>query len=189
MLAVAGCGNNNDKPDDNANDNQEEANTNNEETETDSQKDDSERNLGTMKLGEAGLIDVENYRFEITPTSGEVFKERDDVTPSNNDVFVLIDFTIENVNDNPMEVHRIFGSTVYLENKEEWESDEKGDRVYAYDHLNYLEEVIEPGESYDVQLTFTLPESDEYILHYEVGSGSLENVEWKFTEDDIKQGN
>lgn len=161
----------------------------NEENETDGQKDDSNRNLGTMKLGEAGLINFKNYRFENTLTSVEVFKERDDVTPSNNDVSVLIDFTIENVDDNPMKVHSIFGTTVYIENKGDWKSDEEGDRVYAYDHLDYLEEVIEPGESYDVQLTFTLPELDKYILHYVVGSGSLENVEWKFTEDDIKQEN
>lgn len=193
MLAVAGCGNNEDanggKTNEGINDNQEEVSTNNEEAEMGSQEDDSERNLGTMKLGDSGLIHDAVGKFEITPNSVEVFSERDGISPYNNEVFVLIDFTLENVSDDPIEGDQTLGTRLILENKEERKSDEKSDPVNGFDFVDRLDVVIEPGESHDAQMIFTIQESEEYVLHYGSGSGSIEDAEWKFSEEDISKEN
>jgi len=43
------------------------------------------------------------------------------------------------------------------------------------------------GLIHDAQMIFTIQESEEFILHYGSGSGSIEDAEWKFTVEDISK--
>lgn len=174
-LIVVGCSNGNNDGNDTSND--KDGSTN--------QTDDSKRNQGTMKLGEAGLIHDAVGKFEITPNSVEVFSERDEITPHIDDSFVLVNFTITNVSDDPIEGDQTLGTRLILENKEGRKSDEKSDPVNGFDFVDRLDKVVEPGESHDAQMIFEIDATDEYTLHYGSGSGSIEDAEWKFTKEEI----
>lgn len=130
---------------------------------------------------------MRSVNLKLTPTSVEVFSKCAGISPYNNEVFVLIDFTIENVSDDAIEGDQTLGTRVILENKEERKSDEKSDPVNGFDFVDRLDVVIGPGESHDAQMIFTIQESEEYILHYGSWLGSIEDAEWKFTVEDISK--
>lgn len=142
-------------------------------------------NSEVMNLGETGFVDDEIGQYEITPKSIEIFKERDGITPYNDDeVFVLIDYTVKNVGEEALEVEHVPGIRLLLENKQGNRVDEK--RSYGFDFIEETTEVIEPGESSDGQMFFDPPESSEYILHFGSSSADVEDAEWFFTESEIK---
>lgn len=188
MLVVAGCANdkeNNNNTNHNINDNI--TNQQNENNNDDNDTNQANTNSGVMKLGETGLVDDEIGQYEITPTSFEIFKERDGISAYNDDeVFVLIDYTVKNISDEAFDEEDILGIRLLLKNSQ-------GDEVseityYDYEFVDTITESIEPGQSYDSQLLFEVPESEasEYTLHFGSYSADVEDAEWLFTESEAK---
>lgn len=186
MIIVVGCSN--DKDGNNNTDGNENNNTNNHqqvENNDQNEEDQTSANSGVMKLGETGLVDDEIGRYEITPKSVEIFKERDGITPYNDDeVFVLIDYTVKNIGEEAFEEDDILGIRLLLENEQGNRVDEK--RYYEFDFVSKITETIEPGESYDGQMLFDPPESSEYTLHFGSYSAEVEDAAWFFTESEAK---
>lgn len=182
MITVVGCSDNNDSnntKDDAGNNQMEEDVVEKEDT------DQSDVNQGLMSLGETGLVDDELGQYEITPSSVEIFKDRDGMTPNNDDeVFVLIDYTVENIGEKAFEEESILGIRLLLKNKEGGEFTEIS--YYDYEFVDNITESIEPGKTYDSQLLFSITESSEYILHFGSSSAEIEDAEWSFTESEAK---
>jgi hypothetical protein len=179
LLILSACGSSDDET--------EEVNGENEESNID-EIDRGKMNSEVMKLGETGLVDNGISRYEITPKSFEIFRERDGITPYNDDeVFVLIDYTIKNVDEEAFKEEDILiGAGLFLKNSQ-------GDEVteityYDYDFVDKITESIEPGQSYDSQLLFQVSESEasEYTLNIESYSPDVEDAEWFFTESEAK---
>lgn len=177
MVAIVGCGN--DKDD--TNNNQVEGN--NEEKEDANQ---SNLNQGVMELRETGLVDDELGQYEIRPNSVEIFEERDGIKPNNDDeVFVLIDYTVENIGEKAFEEEDILGIRLLLKNTQGDEFTEIS--YYDYEFVDNITESIEPGKAYDSQLLFGITKSEsEYILHFGSHSAGMEDAEWSFTESEAK---
>lgn len=145
-------------------------------------------NSGVMKLGDTGFVDDGINRYEITPMSFEIFKERSGISVNNDDeVFVLIDYTVKNMSEESFEEEDILmGSGLLLKNSQGNIATEI--TYYDYDFVDKITETIEPEESYDSQLLFEVPvsESSEYTLHYESYPEDVEDADWVFTEDEAK---
>lgn len=143
---------------------------------------------GVMKLGDTGFVDDGISQYEITPKSFEVFKERNGTSVNNDDeVFVLIDYTVKNISDEGFEEEDILtGAGLSLKNSQGNIATEI--TYYDYDFVDKITETIEPEKSYDSQLLFEVPvsESSEYTLHYESYPADVEDAEWVFTEDEAK---
>lgn len=184
MIAIAGCSNNNDGKnnlDRDTNNNQNEEN--NDQGDTDQTK----ANSGVMILGDTGLVDDEIGQYEITPTSFEIFRERDGISAYNDDeVFVLIDYTVKNISDEAFEEEDILGIRLLLKNSQGNEVSEI--TYYDYEFVDQITETIEPGKSYDSQLLFEISESEssEYTLHFGSSAVDVEDSEWFFTESEAK---
>ncbi len=188
MIAIVGCSNNkdvNNNTDGDVNNNS----NNNQQVENNDQNgaDQAKMNNGVMKLGETGLVEDEIGRYEITPKSFEIFRERDGISAYNDDeLFVLIDYTVKNLSEEAFEEEDILGIRLLLKNSQ-------GDEVteityYDYDFVDKITETIEPGKSYDSQLLFEISESEasEYSLHFGSYSTEVEDAEWLFTESEAK---
>jgi len=160
----------------------------NEESESSEDIDKDEMNGGVMKLGETGFVDDGISRYEITPKSFEIFKERNGISVNNDDeVFILIDYTIKNISEEEFEEEDILiGAGLLLKNSQGNIATEI--TYYDYDFVDKITETIEPEKSYDSQLLFEVPvsESSEYTLHYESYPADVKDAEWIFTEDEAK---
>ena len=140
---------------------------------------------GYMKIGETGHVWNELGEFELTPTDVQIFRERDGVTPMNDDeVFVLIDYTVKNIGEHSLEEDDILAHGIHLENSQENRAFE--DRFYEYEFVDGITEEIEPGETAKGQMIFAPPESEtsEYILHLSTTLGDTEDSNWIFTESE-----
>src|SRR5699024_10472520 len=153
---------------------------NNEESDNSEAIDQVKMNSGVMKLGETGFVDDGIYKYEITPKSFEIFKERNGTSVSNDDeVYVLIDYTVKNISEEGFEEEDILtGAGLSLKNSQGNIATEI--TYYDFDFVDKITETIEPEKSYDSQLLFEVPvsESSEYTLHYESYPADLEDAEW-----------
>lgn len=187
LLILSACGSSEDEKA-NTGEMEEEADNENAENNEDFNEIDRDNMNGeVMKLGETGFVDDEIGQYEITPKSVEIFKERDGVTPYNDDeVFVLIDYTVENVGEEPIEAEDVLGFRLLLENAQGNRVDEK--RSYDFDFFDKATGTIAPGESYEGQMFFDPPESetDEYTLHFGSSAADVEDAEWFFAESEAK---
>src|SRR5690625_4401517 len=101
LLILSACGSSDDKTV--VNETEEEANDEIEESDVE-ENDQDNANSDVMKLGDTGFIDDGINQYEITPTSVEMFTERDGIIPNNDDeVFVLIDYTVKNIGEEGFE--------------------------------------------------------------------------------------
>lgn len=179
ILTIVGCNSDNGETVDENNVNNED----NSEESNDAGQTNSED--GYMKIGETGHVKNELGEFEVTPTGVEIFKERDGFTPMNDDeVFVLIDYTVKNIGENSLEEDDVLAHGIHLENSQENRAFE--DRFYEYDFVDGITEDIEPGETTEGQMIFAPPESEtsEYILHLSSSLGDTEDSNWLFTESE-----
>jgi len=176
LLTIVGCSSDDENNSNNNTDSSEEDNGNN------NDKDQSTGNDGYQELGEMGYATDAAGEIEFTPTEVEVFKSRDGETPFNDDeVFVVIDYTLKNVGDKPYEEGFISSTgTVELENSQEnkaWE-----DSAYEFEFVDSLEKDVEPGETVEAQLVFIISESEtsEYILTLKTTFDDTEDTKWLF---------
>lgn len=185
IFLLAACGSSEDEEEVVA-DATEENNEENEESEGNGTDSDN-LNEEVMELGETGFVDDEIGQYEITPKSVEIFKERDGITPYNDDeVFVLIDYTVKNLGEEPIEAEDVLGFRSLLENAQGNRVDEK--RSYDFDFVDKATGTIAPGESYEGQMFFDPPESetDEYTLQFGSSAADVEDAEWFFTASEAK---
>lgn len=189
MFAIIGCSNDKDGNDNTDGDVNNNAN-NNQQVENNDQDgaNESNANSGEMKLGETGFVDDGISQYEITPKSVEIFTERNGITPSNDDeVFALIDYTVKNTGEEAFQEEDILvGAGLSLTNSQGNIATEI--TYYDYDFVDEITESIEPGNSYDSQMLFEVPESEtsEYTLHFESYSPDVEDAKWLFTESEAK---
>jgi len=189
MFAIIGCSNDKDGNDNIDGDVNNNAN-NNQQVENNDQDgaNESNANSGEMKLGETGFVDDGISQYEITPKSVEIFTERNGITPSNDDeVFALIDYTVKNTGEEAFQEEDILvGAGLSLTNSQGNIATEI--TYYDYDFVDEITESIEPGNSYDSQMLFEVPESEtsEYTLHFESYSPDVEDAKWLFTESEAK---
>lgn len=190
LLILSACGTSNETSEDEETNINEavENEENNEESESSEDIDRDKVNSEAMKLGVTGFIDDGINRYEITPKSFEIFKERNGTSVNNDDeVFVLIDYTVKNISEEGFEEEDILtGAGLSLKNSQGNIATEI--TYYDYDFVDKITETIEPEKSYDSQLLFEVPvsESSEYTLHYESYPADVEDAEWVFTEDEAK---
>lgn len=189
MFAIIGCSNDKDgnvNTDGDVNNNA----NNNQQVENNDQDgaNESNANSGEMKLGETGFVDDGISKYEITPKSVEIFTERNGITTSNDDeVFALIDYTVKNTGEEAFQEEDILvGAGLSLTNSQGNIATEI--TYYDYDFVDEITESIEPGNSYDSQMLFEVPESEtsEYTLHFESYSPDVEDAKWLFTESEAK---
>lgn len=189
MFAIIGCSNDKDgnvNTDGDVNNNA----NNNQQVENNDQDgaNESNANSGEMKLGETGFVDDGISQYEITPKSVEIFTERNGITTSNDDeVFALIDYTVKNTGEEAFQEEDILvGAGLSLTNSQGNIATEI--TYYDYDFVDEITESIEPGNSYDSQMLFEVPESEtsEYTLHFESYSPDVEDAKWLFTESEAK---
>lgn len=188
LLILSACGSSEDE-EINTSEVEKEVDSENTENNEDSNEIDRDKvNSGVMKLGDTGFVDDGINRYEITPMSFEIFKERNGISVNNDDeVFVLIDYTVKNISEEGFEEEDILiGAGLLLKNSQGNIATEI--TYYDYDFVDKITETIEPEKSYDSQLLFEVPvsESSEYTLHYESHSVDVEDAEWVFTEDEAK---
>lgn len=189
MFAIIGCSNDKDGNDNIDGDVNNNAN-NNQQVENNDQDgaNESNANSGEMKLGETGFVDDGISQYEITPKSVEIFTERNGITTSNDDeVFALIDYTVKNTGEEAFQEEDILvGAGLSLTNSQGNIATEI--TYYDYDFVDEITESIEPGNSYDSQMLFEVPESEtsEYTLHFESYSPDVEDAKWLFTESEAK---
>jgi len=188
LFILSACGTSEDEK---ANSGESEEAVTNENVENDEDSDEGDQgnvNGKVMKLGDTSYVDSGFYQYEITPTSVEMFTERDGITPSNDDeVFVLIDYTIKSMSEEEFEEEDVLiGSGVTLTNAQEQFATEI--TYYEYDFVDKIPGTIEPNKVYESQFLFEIPvsESSEYRLHFESYPPDVEDSEWSFTEDDAK---
>src|SRR5690625_512585 len=189
MFEIIGCTNDKDGNDNIDGDVNNNAN-NNQQVENNDQDgaNESNANSGEMKLGETGFVDDGISQYEITPKSVEIFTERNGITTSNDDeVFALIDYTVKNTGEEAFQEEDILvGAGLSLTNSQGNIATEI--TYYDYDFVDEITESIEPGNSYDSQMLFEVPESEtsEYTLHFESYSPDVEDAKWLFTESEAK---
>lgn len=174
MLAVAGCGNNNDtnngETNNNANDNQNEAEENSSAADGEDQ---------VLQLGETGTIKSTIGEYEVTPTSFVVADEWEGETPRiDGDVYVIIDIIITNIGDTVLEgkdlrkVDAIGGNDIVSSNNA------------LSDKINELEGELQPGEEMEGQLAFGLIPTNTYKLVFGMHLGSVSNeITWELDAD------
>src|SRR5690625_2277266 len=122
LLILSACGTSNETSEDEETNINEaiENEENNEENESSEDIDRDKVNSEAMKLGDTGFIDDGINQYEITPTSVEIFKERNGTSVNNDDeVFVLIDYTVKNISEEGFEEEDILiGAGLLLKNSQ-----------------------------------------------------------------------
>lgn len=177
-LLVVGCSSN-------ENDDQpKEANESNEEvTETDgddSKEKESDVDQTSLRMGETAELSTTVGDFSLTLQSAEE-KTEIDGQPSQREIFVLTEWKVENISEEPIEINDAIGGLhlyselrgsgtwwILLENDEEWVGE------------------LQPGESATGELKFEIEDTEEYSagMEYASSDSELKEVMWNFTIED-----
>lgn len=178
MLAVAGCGNNDDtnngKTNNNANDNQNEVEENNSAADGEDQ---------VLQLGETGTIKDTTGEYEVTPTSFVVTDEWEGETPkSEENVFVIVDVTVKNTGDTKLDgkqlrrVDAVGGKDLVTKNNQ------------LFDKTNQFEGELQSGKEMQGQFAFSMIPTDTYKLVWGMDLGSVSNeITWELDADKAKK--
>ncbi|MFD1017675.1 DUF4352 domain-containing protein [Thalassobacillus hwangdonensis] len=174
-LLVAGCNSNEDA----------QSNANSEEEVSQSSEDYSEESelkveKTNLNMGETAELSTTVGDFSLTLEDAEE-KTEIDGQQSQLDIFVLTEWKVENISEEPIEVNDAIGGLhlynemrgsgtwwILLENDEEW----KGE--------------LQPGESATGELKFEIEDTEEYSagMEYASADSELKEVMWNFTIED-----
>lgn len=185
MVLIVGCSNDNNtekKTNTNSTNENEEINkgTNKGETEIDGVK-----FANVLGLNDKDEIETTIAHYEMTPTNIETFNERDGHEPTNEgEVFILIDVTIKNLDDEAVVAEDIIDLGVKLDGEEFNAGNMWGAGFDSF--VNELEDdyEIEPNEEVEAQLIFETDPSDYFVLYTSWGleDEADQNV-WKLEEN------
>ncbi|WP_440896934.1 DUF4352 domain-containing protein [Amphibacillus sp. Q70] len=186
LLVISACSNSNDAPDD------EVANDENE-SELDDEGESDDQSSGAaapsgevLSLGETGTMETAIGNFEVTPTSFRFEEEIDEdgeIENPYNGIFIIVDLTIENIDDEPIISEDLIYSVVL--------KDEGGagiDPIVEFTSTNNFEGEIAPGETVTGEIIFDFITNDVYELSF--GADYLESlsneVRWILEADDAE---
>ncbi|MEN0642156.1 DUF4352 domain-containing protein [Alkalicoccobacillus gibsonii] len=137
-----------------------------------------------LAIGDMGTIETTIEHFTLTIQSIEFLNELKGETPER-DQFVLADVTIENINDDTLDLEQ---AVDLLEVTTTLEGSGGGDFSHLYEVDQPLSGDVQPGESVSGQLVFLANDSEEYYIRVNPGlisSSAVKNqVIWTFTEED-----
>ncbi|QQK77624.1 DUF4352 domain-containing protein [Salicibibacter cibarius] len=131
-----------------------------------------------LTLGETGTYDSNMGTFDITPNDVWAEDEYEGDSPEN-DHFIFIDVTIENVSDQTVDGLDLADSDLMNESES---------YVGTYWDDGFEGEEVGPGDSIDGEIIFDISETNSYELIYGLNLGSLANeVRWEFDESELEE--
>ncbi|WP_058305884.1 DUF4352 domain-containing protein [Gracilibacillus massiliensis] len=129
-----------------------------------------------LSLGETGTVESNVGDYEVTVNSFEFIEEFDENTPMLK-YFVLVDYTVKNIGEDP-----IVGEDIYR--TEIIDDQEYVEENYYFESINQLKGEIAPGESVEAELLFDSEESEHYQLVFNYAS-SATTLTWEFNSNEV----
>lgn len=139
-----------------------------------------------LKIGDTGQAESTIGKYEITINSVEM-KDHLDGKESMFDHFFIMDVTVKNLDDQPLEAIEPINT---LELTENLEGSGSNDYSQNYASIKALTGKVEPGQSIDGQAVFHGRESDKYYVTTNVGllaAGAVKNkTTWTFDKSEAQ---
>lgn len=159
------------------------------ENESDNETDDEEKpeveDQLDLVLGDTGTFDTTLGTYEMTVGHAELSKEVEE-EKSTRDGFILLDITIKNTSDHPLDAEDLIYSMEVTNNLDHSGST---DHAEGFDTVEEFNGELEPGDEQSAQFLTIVDDSDEYFFRKTVGNiggGSSNQVVWKIQADEAK---
>lgn len=139
-----------------------------------------------LALGETGTFVTTLGTYDMTVTSAELKDYEFEGIESELDCWVLLNVTIKNTSDEPLNVEDLMES---MELNEAEEGSGYMDASGAFDSVEAFEGEIGPGEEQSAQFIAYAYDSDTYYFRKSAGNiagGSSNQVSWKINQSDMK---
>jgi len=140
-----------------------------------------------LSLGDTGSFVTTLGTYDMTVTSAELMGYEFEGIESEIEEWVLLDVTIKNTSDEPLNAEDLIES---MELTEMEEGSGYMDSAGAFDSVEEFEGEIEPGEEQSAQFIAYAYESDIYYFRKSPGNvagGSSNQVIWNINIDDMKK--
>ena len=199
---LAACNNdNNNAPNNNVNENENNQTTNNTENAPSNEdgaenEDDLSSLLESIEeaedqldlsLGDTGSFVTTLGTYDMTVTSAELKEYEFEGIESELDLWILLDVTIKNTSDEPLNAEDLMSS---MELTEDEEGSGYMDSSGAFESVEAFEGDIAPGEEQSAQFIAYAYDEDTYYFRKSSGNiagGSSNQVSWKINQSDMEQ--
>ena len=159
------------------------------EKESDNETDDEEKpeveDQLDLVLGDTGTFDTTLGTYEMTVEHAELSKEVEE-EKSTRDGFILLDITIKNTSDHPLDAEDLIYSMEVTNNLDHSGSTDHAD---GFDTVEEFNGELEPGDEQSAQFLTIVDDSDEYFFRKTVGNiggGSSNQVVWTIQADEAE---
>lgn len=201
IWALVACSDKNESNEDDANNEDSVENEENESAESDSvEEDEDDDDLTTLletiedvddqldlSLGDTGSFVTTLGTYDMTVTSAESKGYEFEGIESELDDWILLDVTIKNTSDEPLDAEDLISS---MELTEDLEGSGYSDSAGAFDEAEEFEGEIEPGEEKSAQFVAYAYESDTYYFRKNSGNiagGSSNQLIWNINTSDMEK--
>lgn len=159
------------------------------ENESDNETDDEEKpeveDQLDLVLGDTGTFDTTLGTYEMTVEHAELSEEVEE-EKSTRDGFILLDITIKNTSDHPLDAEDLIYSMEVTNNLDHSGSTDHAD---GFDTVEEFNGELEPGDEQSAQFLTIVDDSDEYFFRKTVGNiggGSSNQVVWTIQADEAE---
>lgn len=159
------------------------------ENESDNETDDEEKpeveDQLDLVLGDTGTFDTTLGTYEMMVEHAELSEEVEE-EKSTRDGFILLDITIKNTSDHPLDAEDLIYSMEVTNNLDHSGSTDHAD---GFDTVEEFNGELEPGDEQSAQFLTIVDDSDEYFFRKTVGNiggGSSNQVVWTIQADEAE---
>lgn len=159
------------------------------EKESDNETDDEEKpeveDQLDLVLGDTGTFDTTLGTYEMMVEHAELSEEVEE-EKSTRDGFILLDITIKNTSDHPLDAEDLIYSMEVTNNLDHSGSTDHAD---GFDTVEEFNGELEPGDEQSAQFLTIVDDSDEYFFRKTVGNiggGSSNQVVWTIQADEAE---
>ena len=140
-----------------------------------------------LSLGDTGSFVTTLGTYDMTVTSAELKEYEFEGIESELDLWILLDVTIKNTSDEPLNAEDLMSS---MELTEDEEGSGYMDSSGAFESVEAFEGDIAPGEEQSAQFIAYAYDEDTYYFRKSSGNiagGSSNQVSWKINQSDMEQ--
>lgn len=139
-----------------------------------------------LKIGDTGTFDTVLGKYDMTLNSAELVDGEIEGEKSTRDGFIILELTIKNVGEAPVDLEDIIVSMEVASNLDHSGST---DHAAGFDTLKEFDGELAPGEEESAQFMTIVDDTENYYFRKLVGniaSGSSNQVIWTFSADEAK---
>ncbi|GAB2535995.1 DUF4352 domain-containing protein [Gracilibacillus alcaliphilus] len=140
-----------------------------------------------LSIGDTGTVVSSTDQLKYEVTLNEVsFQDELDNVPSYGNKFMIVNVTVENVDERAFEVADMFEPGIGVLDSQEYKPPVEADILQGVSDIELLDGELAPGDSVTGDYVFRMEEADNYSFTYgHEADQIITRAEWQFSADEV----